>query len=209
MGSGLLAVAGIAFCGHRAARLRAGPVSGQSPDRRPLSGGIAWGSVVAGVPHVLLAGVLGARVSTLTAIWLKADRTALAAGLYGYNGVLVGLLSRPSSPKAPRSGSMSRSARRSRPWRRSARRARSSRSERLRSQPRLLRSLGSCCSRLTVSPASQAPRCRLPTSLRLLSRRRPFRSGLEPISRGRSYRSRRCFLRRASSLRFSVSRVSP
>ena len=30
-------------------------------------------------------------VSTLTAIWLKADRTALAAGLYGYNGVLVGL----------------------------------------------------------------------------------------------------------------------
>ena len=62
----------------------------------PLTGllfpaAIAWGSIVAGVPHVLLAGVLGVIASTLTAIWLKADRTALMAGLYGYNGVLVGL----------------------------------------------------------------------------------------------------------------------
>jgi urea transporter len=62
----------------------------------PLTGvlflaAIAWGSVVAGVPHVLLAGVLGVVASTLTAIWLKADKTALMAGLYGYNGVLVGL----------------------------------------------------------------------------------------------------------------------
>jgi urea transporter len=52
---------------------------------------IAWGSIVAGVPHVLLAGVLGVVASTLTAIWLSADTTALMAGLYGYNGVLVGL----------------------------------------------------------------------------------------------------------------------
>jgi len=52
---------------------------------------IAWGSVVAGVPHVLFAGVLGVVAATLTAIWLGADRTALGAGLYGYNGVLVGL----------------------------------------------------------------------------------------------------------------------
>ena len=52
---------------------------------------IAWGSIVAGVPHVLLAGVLGVVASTLTAVWLNADKTALMAGLYGYNGVLVGL----------------------------------------------------------------------------------------------------------------------
>ena len=62
----------------------------------PLTGilflaAIAWGSIVAGVPHVLVAGVLGVVASTLTAIWLKADEAALRAGLYGYNGVLVGL----------------------------------------------------------------------------------------------------------------------
>ena len=62
----------------------------------PLTGilflaAIAWGSVVAGVPHVLVAGVLGVVASTLAAIWLKADEAALRAGLYGYNGVLVGL----------------------------------------------------------------------------------------------------------------------
>ena len=62
----------------------------------PLTGAlflaaIAWGSIVAGAPHVLLAGVLGVVASTLTAIWLSADKTALTAGLYGYNGVLVGL----------------------------------------------------------------------------------------------------------------------
>ena len=42
----------------------------------PLTGilflaAIAWGSIVAGVPHVLLAGVLGVVASTLTAIWLE------------------------------------------------------------------------------------------------------------------------------------------
>jgi urea transporter len=52
---------------------------------------IAWGSIVAGAPHVLLAGVLGVVASTLTAIWLKSDKAALMAGLYSYNGVLVGL----------------------------------------------------------------------------------------------------------------------
>jgi urea transporter len=62
----------------------------------PLTGvlflaAIAWGSALAGVPDVLLAGILGVMASTLTAIWLKADKTALTAGLYGYNGVLVGL----------------------------------------------------------------------------------------------------------------------
>jgi urea transporter len=62
----------------------------------PLTGilflaAIAWGSVAASVPQVLFAGVLGVVASTLTAIWLKADQAALRAGLYGYNGVLVGL----------------------------------------------------------------------------------------------------------------------
>jgi urea transporter len=62
----------------------------------PLTGllfvaAIAWGSVAASVPQVLFAGVLGVVASTLTAIWLKADEAALRAGLYGYNGVLVGL----------------------------------------------------------------------------------------------------------------------
>jgi urea transporter len=62
----------------------------------PLTGilflaAIAWGSLAASVPQVLFAGVLGVVASTLTAIWLKADQAALRAGLYGYNGVLVGL----------------------------------------------------------------------------------------------------------------------
>ena len=45
----------------------------------PLTGvlflaAIAWGSTVAGVPHVLVAGVLGVVASTLTAVWLKATK---------------------------------------------------------------------------------------------------------------------------------------
>jgi urea transporter len=62
----------------------------------PLTGvlflaAIAWGSIVASAPHMLLAGLLGVVASTLTAIWLKGDKAALGAGLYGYNGALVGL----------------------------------------------------------------------------------------------------------------------
>jgi urea transporter len=62
----------------------------------PLTGAlfllaIAWGSWAAGVPQVFFGGVLGLVVSTLTAIWLRVDREGLAAGLFGYNGVLVGL----------------------------------------------------------------------------------------------------------------------
>jgi urea transporter len=95
----------------------------------PLTGllflaAIAWGSIVAGVPHALRAGVLGVVASTLTAIWLKADKAALMAGLYGYNGVLVGLALATFLAQGPRSGSMSRWARRSRPWRHLGRRAR-------------------------------------------------------------------------------------
>ena len=62
----------------------------------PLTGllflaAIAWGSVAAGAPQVLFAGLLGVVAATLTAIWLCADEAEVRAGLHGYNGVLVGL----------------------------------------------------------------------------------------------------------------------
>ncbi len=62
----------------------------------PLSGAlflaaIGWGSFAAGVPEVFIGGLLGLIVATLTAQWLHVDAAGLAAGLYGYNGILVGL----------------------------------------------------------------------------------------------------------------------
>jgi len=62
----------------------------------PLSGAlflaaIAWGSFAAGVPQVLFGGILAVVAATLTAQWLRVDRTSLHAGLHGFNGVLVGL----------------------------------------------------------------------------------------------------------------------
>jgi urea transporter len=62
----------------------------------PLTGAlflaaVAWGSFAAGLPEVLLGGLLGLVAATLTAMWLHVDEEGLAAGLYGYNGVLVGL----------------------------------------------------------------------------------------------------------------------
>ena len=62
----------------------------------PLTGAlflaaIAWGSYAGGVPQVALCGVLAVVVATLTAQWLRVDAASLRAGLYGYNGVLVGL----------------------------------------------------------------------------------------------------------------------
>lgn len=62
----------------------------------PLTGllflaAIAWGSYAGGMPHVAFGGLLGLLAATLTAIALRVDRAGLAAGLYGYNGVLVGL----------------------------------------------------------------------------------------------------------------------
>ena len=62
----------------------------------PLSGAlfiaaIAWGSFAAGAPQVLFAGLLAVVVATLTAHWLRVDDAGLRTGLYGYNGVLVGL----------------------------------------------------------------------------------------------------------------------
>ncbi len=62
----------------------------------PLSGAlffaaIVWGSITAGVPQVAICGVIAVVVSTLTAQWLRVDAASLRAGLYGFNGVLVGL----------------------------------------------------------------------------------------------------------------------
>lgn len=62
----------------------------------PLSGllflaAIAWGSYAAGVPQVAIAGVLAVVVSNLMALWLRVDHEQLHSGLYGFNGILVGL----------------------------------------------------------------------------------------------------------------------
>jgi urea transporter len=62
----------------------------------PLTGllflaAIARGSFAARAPEVFIAGVIAVVTATLAALWLRADRPTLNAGLYGYNGVLVGL----------------------------------------------------------------------------------------------------------------------
>jgi urea transporter len=62
----------------------------------PLSGmlflaAIAWGSYAAGAPQVAIAGVLAVVAANLTAQLLRADTESLHAGLYGFNGILVGL----------------------------------------------------------------------------------------------------------------------
>ena len=62
----------------------------------PLTGAlflaaIAWGSWSAGVPEVFIGGLVGLVVANFTAQWLHVDPERLAAGLYGYNGILVGL----------------------------------------------------------------------------------------------------------------------
>ncbi|NWW43665.1 UT2 protein, partial [Pedionomus torquatus] len=58
----------------------------------PLSGLIVVAGFLVQNPWWTLTGCLGTVVSTLTALILGQDRSAVAAGLYGYNGVLVGLL---------------------------------------------------------------------------------------------------------------------
>jgi len=62
----------------------------------PLTGlffliAIAWGAFAAGAPEILIAGVLAVVTATLVALWLRVDKSALNAGLYGFNAVLVGL----------------------------------------------------------------------------------------------------------------------
>jgi len=62
----------------------------------PLSGAlflaaVAWGSFAAGVPQVLFGGLVAVVAATFTARWLRVDPASLRAGLYGFNGFLVGL----------------------------------------------------------------------------------------------------------------------
>jgi urea transporter len=62
----------------------------------PLSGAlflaaIGCGSYAAGAPRVAIAGLLAVVVATLTAQWLRVEQAPLRSGLYGYNGILVGL----------------------------------------------------------------------------------------------------------------------
>ncbi len=62
----------------------------------PLTGfifliAIAWASLVGHAPEILIAALLAVVTATFCAIWLEVDRTKLNAGLFGYNGVLVGL----------------------------------------------------------------------------------------------------------------------
>jgi urea transporter len=52
---------------------------------------IAWGALAADAGAVLFGGLLGLATASLTALWLRVDAQSLAAGLYGYNGLLVGL----------------------------------------------------------------------------------------------------------------------
>ncbi|XP_023442164.1 urea transporter 2 [Dasypus novemcinctus] len=58
----------------------------------PLSGFIIIIGLLIQNPWWTIAGGLGAVVSTLTALALSQDRSAITSGLHGYNGMLVGLL---------------------------------------------------------------------------------------------------------------------
>uniref|UniRef100_A0A803VS12 Urea transporter n=1 Tax=Ficedula albicollis TaxID=59894 RepID=A0A803VS12_FICAL len=58
----------------------------------PLSGLVILTGLLLQNPWWTLTGCVGTLVSTLTALILGQDRSAIAAGLHGYNGVLVGLL---------------------------------------------------------------------------------------------------------------------
>jgi urea transporter len=62
----------------------------------PLTGAfflaaIVWASYAANAPRLAIAAIVAVIVATLTAQWLRVDRDALQAGLYGYNATLVGL----------------------------------------------------------------------------------------------------------------------
>ncbi|XP_061463388.1 urea transporter 1 isoform X1 [Rhineura floridana] len=58
----------------------------------PLSGLIMIAGFLVQSPWLTLTCCIGVIVSTLTALILSQERAAIAAGLYGYNGVLVGML---------------------------------------------------------------------------------------------------------------------
>ncbi|XP_037661445.1 urea transporter 2 isoform X1 [Choloepus didactylus] len=58
----------------------------------PLSGLIIIIGLLIQNPWWTIAGILGTVVSTLTALALSQDRSTIASGLHGYNGMLVGVL---------------------------------------------------------------------------------------------------------------------
>ncbi|KAG7280927.1 hypothetical protein CRUP_009214 [Coryphaenoides rupestris] len=58
----------------------------------PLSGLIIFGGLVLQGYWLALNGFVGTLFATLSALLLRQSRGAIAAGLYGYNGILVGLL---------------------------------------------------------------------------------------------------------------------
>ncbi|XP_035758972.1 urea transporter 2 [Egretta garzetta] len=58
----------------------------------PLSGLIILAGIFIQSPWWMLTGCTGTTMSTLTALALSQDRSAIASGLHGYNGILVGLL---------------------------------------------------------------------------------------------------------------------
>nr|XP_017199629.1 urea transporter 2 [Oryctolagus cuniculus] len=58
----------------------------------PLSGLIIFVGLVIQNPWWAITGILGTVVSTFTALILSQDRSAIASGLHGYNGMLVGML---------------------------------------------------------------------------------------------------------------------
>ncbi|XP_032943661.1 urea transporter 2 isoform X2 [Rhinolophus ferrumequinum] len=58
----------------------------------PISGILIVFGLFIQNPWWAISGCLGTIVSTLTALLLSQDKSAIAAGLHGYNGVLVGLL---------------------------------------------------------------------------------------------------------------------
>jgi urea transporter len=62
----------------------------------PLSGllfivAICWGSYAGGVPEVAIGGLVALVASTFVAYWLRVEKADLHAGLFGFNGYLVGL----------------------------------------------------------------------------------------------------------------------
>ncbi|MFT4200510.1 urea transporter [Gordonia sp. (in: high G+C Gram-positive bacteria)] len=52
--------------------------------------GIGYGAIAADSPQVVIGALIGLVVSTLTALALQPDTSTMRAGLYGYNGILVG-----------------------------------------------------------------------------------------------------------------------
>lgn len=62
----------------------------------PLTGlliisGIVWGASAQGNAVVALGAVVGLVVATITALLLNVDRTSFAKGMFGFNGILVGV----------------------------------------------------------------------------------------------------------------------